>query len=273
MADVLVKQFAGLSLSAGEVAYRDQIMDAGFVGHFDFKSTYVKADYTGADNDELANLVDGADPAVATGTLPATAGGGLDQDENNEYIELPSDWVLPVGTAGEQHFLYCQWFKHDESYSYPVNSHCVGGATHGSVAENQYMFTMTSSAGVPLTWRAYTDGDFVAFSDISPFTDGEVHQLAVEFEATSATNYTRRVYLDGVVISTATGLTYSGSLQQPTSGSGAIPKLGYGSGFSTGYLRATHYRAFLKDFTQGGESVSAADLIAEDWERYSSRFS
>jgi hypothetical protein len=275
MSKTIVKKYIGVNFPEGKKLHRDQIMDDGFLGIFDFKSTFVIKDYTESSSDPIHNLLEGGLEAnTQYGGMGVTLEGGLEQTATSESIKLPAAFSLPAGTAGNQHYLYTHWFKHDETHNYGGSTFpTLGGNAYQTTTENQYNIWLTTGAnGLPSSIRFSGNGNRVESADVSSLTDGAVHQFAIEFEATSTTTATIKAYIDGVQIGQQT-ISYNGTLNIPvSSGAGGGPQLGQNTGF-TNTLRGVHYRAWIKDFEQSSEDTrTGAEIIAQEWALYNGRF-
>ena len=275
MANAIIKKFPGISFPDGEKLFRDQIMDEGFVGHFDFKSQYVTKGYTGeVGQRDLNNLLDAADGILASRAFPLS--GGYLHKDHQAPIDLPSAWALPEGLPGQQHFGHCTWFKRDLAFTEPANGAMgISGWSYQFGSENQYALSYIVDGGSNVvSLRANVNGGPAHTIDdvtvIAAFQAGGLIQFATEFEATSSGTYTHRTYLNGAKVLETVDLPYSGSLNQPSSG-GTIPNLGRMGGFTSPQL-GYYARTWLKDFGLGGVANSMAEIIAKEWELYSDRF-
>ena len=275
MSKAIVRKYVGVNFPQGKKLFRDQIMDEGFLGVFDFKSTFVMRDYTESSSDPINNLLEGGLEAnTAYGGMGVTLGGGIEQTAINESIKLPAAFSLPAGTAGNQHYLYTHWFKHDASHNYGGAAYpSVGGNAYQTSTENQYnIWIGTGVDGLPSSIRFSSNGNSIQSADVSSLTDGGAHQFAIEFEATSTTTATIKAYIDGVQFG-QNNISYNGALNIPVSGgAGGGPQLGQNGGFSN-TLRGVHYRAWIKDFEQSPDDArTGAEIIAQEWALYNGRF-
>lgn len=201
--------------------------------------------------------------AVLNGMLPFTAGGG------NRFT-LPNTFKL---TAAVRHFLAVTWVK------LPAGGYTSGSGNHYyllageavSSVNAQWGFQLTTNAsGVPTQLTALVPGSASGSSDIyiatgaalNALCDGNVHQLAVEWDGSAATTLTKRLLIDGVVVASSTVAYDNSNIIQPAQ----LPCLGYpGQVYNTDFIAGMAVgRPSLWNLT--GSSVLATDILVRDRE-------
>lgn len=270
-----VQKVANIS-GTGKKLYRDSIMDAGFVGLFDFNSDYCRNGSTAAGAGKaLKNLVDGgADATVLTAFPSGFSSKGLISANGGGQVALPAAFKL---ASGEQHFAFCIWAGYNTAFgALPANGTVsLGGYAYQNNSFNQYGITFSTNAdGTALTnLRGYGDGTGADFpsSTFAKMLDGTLHQWITEFEViTGGTQKRITVYCDSAQVGQLT-VAYDGALNDPTgSGQGASvgPYLGQIAGFVNNGFKGFYGRTWLKRFALDPENIPIATVAAKEWEKY-----
>jgi hypothetical protein len=272
MSNAIVKKYSGVDFPEGKKLFRDQIMDEGFLGLFDFKSTYSTNGYTGLANSTFKSLTNDAATGFADQDTEIVNGGFV-QKTGAQSVSLPDSFRMPEGVAGQQHFLFCQWIKMDTSAHYSANTPVpLGGFAYQLGSQNQYSIwgngASDGSGGIDEI-RFQANSYRIVSNNVTAMSDDLPHQLAVEFIALTSTTCRRIGYIDGVAV-IQSNFTYDGKIIQP--GASAECSLGNLGGFSK-VTKATHYRAWLKDFEKSPDDTrTGAEIIAQEWELYKNRF-
>ncbi|MDV4167827.1 LamG-like jellyroll fold domain-containing protein [Rhodovulum sp. FJ3] len=194
---------------SGEVLYPDAAMDAGTACLVDLVDGWAWGGSIPADGESITggNVLnyaladDGWDetPGAVTSSGITGDGNGAAVLTQAHYITLPPAFIPPTGTTK---FGVILWVKNE-----PATTVQSGG--------NNPVFALGFSSGTPvsigLNYSNYVaTGAFVAglgFNAgpapvLAALTDGAVHQIAIEYDTTTASASTLKIYVDGVHVST-----------------------------------------------------------------------
>lgn len=274
-----VKRVTGQT-GTGPVLYRDQIMDAGFVGHFDFISDYVKNGNTAAalpNGATVRSLVkNGASASPETAGAAAFTGGldtkGIKFATLNNKLKLPDAFKLPTTS---KRFALCVWAAYETALgALPAAGAAIGlvGYAYQTGTQNQYAISFVSDANQKVTsLRGMVNGFTVAVTDatiLAKVADGAMHQYALDAEAiTNDTQWRLTLFMDGAQIGQS--IVTTGALNDPATGAQASvagPYLGQVGGFGQFY---GHYgRVWLKRFSLDATNRATADIVAQEWAAY-----
>lgn len=278
-----VKRVTGQT-GTGPVLYRDQIMDAGFVGHYDFISDYVKNGYVAgtpfASPATVRSLVRNGAPAAPETVWAAPFTGGFTskglklQSGSNAKLKLPDAFKLPANTT---RFAFCVWasvetalgaimastFESFAGYAYQTGTYC------------QYVVGFTTDANsAVLSLRFIVNGlnlQVTTPAVLAKITDGAMHQYAMDAEVISGGTQVRITgYMDGVQVGQAT-VAFSGALNDPSAEANPQKNVvGPYVGQIGGYQPAWgHYgRVWLKRHSLDPSGRSTADIVAQEWAAY-----
>ena len=259
-----VKQLLGVA-GGGDRLYRDRIIDAGFVSHFDFISAYCNGGSVAA---ALARtftpLIDGAAAGVVHAAVPNGIGvKGLDFGGGGR-IQLGNAFRF---AADETHFAVGMVYKPGAPTANATTALCGYGYQTGS--DLQWAFAAVTNATPAFTsFRFYADGNFISqTTGLGWMTDGEEHFIVGEFEVVAGTAY-RRLYVDGVLVASNSN-AHDGTLIQPVNATAVAygPVFGTLSGFSSGPAGKLG-RIWCKRWAVGGASISAADIAKLEYAAY-----
>ena len=215
----------------------------------------------------FTSLTNGREQATAGTALGAIVTGmvELSSEVSGPKINLPDTYNLPSDCT---EFLAIMWLKAPLSgWTDAVTTNSLMGLM-SNTTDAQWGFVLTRvSGGTVGSLRGYFPVSDVGIGNIilgsgsvlSGVFDGTAHQIALHW-ARGDGQYTSTLYVDGVVVATATGAYTAGSIIVPAVTQATIGRAG--AAFNAAYPNVRMGRPSLWNLSGSGASVS--DILADD---------
>ncbi|SDA21613.1 hypothetical protein [Sphingomonas sp. NFR15] len=269
-----VKKLLGVT-GGSKKLYRDNgiamapIMDDGWVGHFDFRSDYVRNGGGVGVGATFRNLVDGGGVATVLAPFTGLSNRGL-LLAGASYFQLPDAFKV---AANATHFTVGLAFWNDPAQAYAASSAIyLAGYGYQNGAQCTWAFTGATDANgkiSAITFRTMSIG--LVWPNAAAINDGNAHFLVAEVIVNSATSLTVNLFVDGVKVATTTAQGgYSGAFSVPA-GQIAIVGCPTANASLTGYqaaLRGAVCRAWVKQHALDAANIAIATTAANEAAKY-----
>lgn len=251
------------------ILQRDALIDAGTVGLFDFAHGwgFPRMASPVAAGENLVNYVRGG-AVAANGPVERpwaiTSGISVNGGSGSTKVNLPASWQFPANMSRMAVGFFAKIST--SNINNAGNAQVIGCR---SASGNQWGLFLNYANNAYTGVAVLTfNGSAFNMTGVIP-TDGLVHHYVPEFIATG-TQYSVRLWIDGVLVYSSAAQSYGGSIVQP----GAVPAIGYfyNNASSTVAAGFSISRIWLQDLSAVGSKTLAA-MIAQDRAENAARFS